>query len=122
LTRYRIGEKPEKQILSLKVNGMLPQCAGWRPLFKPMASQALILHFGAPVIPQRIRYAKLNLTQDDEELHLRFVTPGLGEGSFVSIAEEALPKDVHPVAEITWPTDGNHAMPLRTKATLLHRC
>jgi hypothetical protein len=120
ITRVRIGSKPAIHILSLQVDGKQPQYA--HPMFAASAAESSILHFGAPVIPQRLRYKTVSLSAENPELHLRLGTPGQGDGSFVSILDEALPKDVHPVVEITWPTDGKSSTPLRTTATLLHRC
>jgi hypothetical protein len=121
LTRVRIGSKPAIHILSVNVGGLLPQYAGWRPMFAPSPEDASVVHFGASVIPQSLRYHSLSITETSQELHLRIGTPGIGANSFASVSEEALPDSVHPIAEIAWPT-GGEGESVRTTVTLLHRC
>jgi hypothetical protein len=105
VTRYQIGDKPANYVLSVWVNGTLQQYAGWAPLFTDQPGTATIVHFGGPVVPQPVRRHVLTLSDEKQELHIRFGTPGLGENSFASVAWECIP--VKPTAEIRWPAEEN---------------
>lgn len=122
LSRYRIGDEPAKYVLSVRVDGTILQYAGWRPLFADSREKAAVVHFGGPVVPQPIRRKALSLTGPDQELHVRFVTPGSGKDSLASLGYQAVPEDVDPVAEIEWPADEPAAGPVRTTVTLTERC
>jgi len=121
LTCYQFGEKPPAYVLSVRVNGTTLQYAGWEPLFAASREQAAVLHFGGPVVPQRLRNSELSLSAERQELHLRFGTPGQGEHSFVSVCHQAVPEHLPPVAEIDWPVPPGSA-PVKTTAALTQRC
>jgi hypothetical protein len=122
LTRYQIGNPPANYVLSLKVNGEMPQFAGWAPIFTRKKEEATVIHFGGPVIVQPLRHKELSLSTNNLELHLRFATPGLGKQSFASLGYEAVPAKIHPVAEIQWPARPGSAPAEKTTVTLLSRC
>jgi len=123
LTRYRVGDPPAQYVVSLKVNGQIQQYAGWAPILCESREEATVVHFGGAVIAQPIRDKQLSLSSKNLELHLRFATPGLGKQSFASLGYEAVPANIHPVAEIRWPaTPGSAATAETTMVRLLNRC
>ena len=89
--------------MSLFVNGITKEYAGWTPLFGESRELAPIVHFGGPMIVQPLRGGAVSISGAKPELHLRFGTPGLDRKTFASLAYEAVPGNVHPVAEINWP-------------------
>jgi hypothetical protein len=121
LVREQFGAKPADYVLSVHVEGVTLQYAGWGPLFAESRDTASVVHFGGPVIPQPVRRKTLSLKKADQTLHIRFGTPGLGKHSFASVGLEAVPKDVQPVAQIEWPVDAK-APAVKTTVTLVDRC
>jgi hypothetical protein len=122
LVQYQTGDDRAEDVLSVDVGGTLPQFAGWTPLFCSRQQEAMIVHFGGAMIPQRLRFKTLSLSQPNQSLHLRFATPGLGKNAFASLGYEAVPKDVHPLAVIEWPAAASNAPPIKTEVSLASRC
>jgi hypothetical protein len=122
LTQYQIGDKPAEVVMSLVVNGITKQYAGWTPLFRESRELASIVHFGGPMVAQPVRYRSISLSAANPELHLRFGTPGLEKSTFASLGYEAVPEYVHPRAEIEWPRVGQDSTVVRTTVILSGRC
>ncbi len=117
---YRIGDAPACYVVSLWVNDALRQYAGWAEIFERRREDARVIQFGAPVMCRPLRGGAVSRTKKSQEIHLCFGTPGVGERSFAFVGYEAVPEKLHPQLSIEWPTaDG---APLRTEATLDHRC
>jgi hypothetical protein len=121
VVRSQLGAKPAEYVLSLRANGVTLQYAGWWPLFTGSRRSATLVHFGGSVIPQPLRKKVLSLKKTDQKLHIRFGTPGLGNHSFASVAYEAVPEKLQPVAEIEWPVEPK-TRPVKTTVTLVERC
>jgi hypothetical protein len=119
VTWYQLKGKPGAYVLSVDVEGVRTQCAGWAEIFADRRDRDPVIHFGGPVRPQPIRRRTLSLTDTKQELSIRFGTPGVGRYSFASVSYEAVPKGAHPVVEIEWPGDGTR---VRTTVTLAERC
>jgi len=115
--RAQQGDDPPIYVISGLVKGTSKQCAGGS-ILAPSRESAPILHFGGLLLPEAIRVDHLKLGKSDQELHVRFYTPGVGRNSTVSLGEEAVPANIHPVAEITWP--GGSV--LESVVTLTQRC
>jgi hypothetical protein len=122
LTQYQFGDDPAEDVLSIVVNGTTKQYAGWGALFADTRDRAPVLHFGGPLKPAYLRREAFSLSEPDPELSVCFGTKGFGQPSFSYLAYEAVPANIHPQAEIEWPADGPDARPVRTTATLSHRC
>jgi hypothetical protein len=69
-----------------------------------------------------------DITQDpfrpgtEGQVMIRLGTPGVLKGSFAAVTTDAVPKDVHPVAEIEFPGRQPDAPPVRLRVTLTKRC
>jgi hypothetical protein len=120
VSRYQIGKEPPEYVISGKVNGITLQYAGWGSILADSPATAPIIHFGGSVVPQAIRVKSLKRGKNDQELHLRFGTPGIGKNSFASIGYSAIPETVHPIVEIEWPS--SKGPPIKTSAKLTQRC
>jgi hypothetical protein len=122
LTQYQTGDDPADDVLSIVVDGTTKQYAGWGPLFADSRERAPVLHLGGSLRPRYLRREAFSLSEQDPELSVCFVTPGVGKPSFSLLAYEAVPPNIHPQAEIEWPGDGPDGRPVRTTAILSHRC
>jgi hypothetical protein len=100
---YQEGDKPPGQVLSLRYQGMLPQYAGWKPLFGKSREVAPILHFGGPLVVRPLRGGQIARGQAEQEIHFCLTTPGHGPHSDTYVAYEAAPAGQRPVVEVTWP-------------------
>jgi hypothetical protein len=119
LTRYQEGDKASKYVLSVRVRGVLPQEAGWGPIFAPSRNTAPVIHFGGAVVPRLVRTPALHMSYRRDELRLCIGTPGLGGDSFAYISCDAVPENIQPVVEIAWPTNG---IELTERFALARRC
>ena len=81
------------------------------PLFRFLAPLTL-LRVGTTVFPHG--------TEDD--LTVRVGTHGEGSGTWTSLENGRVPKDVHPVAEIAFPGKGPTDPPVKVKVVLARRC
>ena len=57
-----------------------------------------------------------------DELEVRVVTPGLGEGSVTVLQEDSVPEGAHPVATIVFPSKSSGGRPVTTTVRLDQRC
>jgi hypothetical protein len=56
------------------------------------------------------------------DLYAQVGTPGLGRGTFVALSAGDVPADVHPVAEVEFPSKEAGGKPVRAKVVLDRRC
>jgi hypothetical protein len=119
LVRYQTGGRPAECILSVWVDGVTLQQAGWGPLFADSRTTAPVVHFGGPIVAKPLRGSALHLGAERPELHFCIGTPGLGDHSFAYVACEAIPLAVRPVVEVAWPTE---ASALKERFALARRC
>jgi hypothetical protein len=138
--------------LSLKVNGNQMQSAGGDLLrFADRPQDAPIIHFNGPLTirlqmdtgvlfvpisydddgPKRRRwydehppkYEQRKLIRGEtSSLYAQLGTPGLGRGTFVALSAAEVPEDVHPVAEIAFPTKDSKKPPIISRVVLKQRC
>lgn len=120
VTRYQAGKEPPTYVISGKVNGATLHYAGWGSILGASRETAPIIHFGGPVVPQPIRVKTLKRGKKDQEIHIRFGTPGVGKNSFASLGYSAIPKTIDPIVEIEWPSSKDQ--PMKTTAKLTQRC
>jgi hypothetical protein len=119
LVRYQDGDGPIESVLSVWVDGIRLQYAGWGPLFTASPSTAPIVHFGGAVVAKPLRGTILRINEKPQELHFCLGTPGLGDHSFAYIGCETRPANTHPVIEIDWPSDGTG---FKERFALTQRC
>jgi hypothetical protein len=67
---------------------------------------------------QPIRYRSISRRAASPELHVRFGTPGLERTTFASLAYEAVPESIDPIAEIEWPRADPNAAPIQLEKRL----
>jgi hypothetical protein len=138
--------------LSLTVEGRGKQSAGGPQLrFADRPEDAPVIHFNGPLMmrvsmeggalsvpisyddnpAKRRRFYEQNpphwgqkkLTRGrDSELYAQVGTPGVGLGTFVTLSAGAPPADVHPVAEITFPSADPKRPPITRRVVLKGRC
>jgi hypothetical protein len=118
LDRYQDGDGPIHSVLSVWVDGVTLQCAGWGPLFTESRDTAPIVHFGGPVVAKPLRGSVLRVNTEHQELHFCVGTPGLGNDSFAYVGCEAVPADLHPVVEVAWPGGTG----FKERFALIRRC
>jgi len=92
-------------------------------VFADRPQDAPVVPFGRPMT---MRFAlgmthSLSLTEEFN-LQAEVGTSGSGQGSFVSMMNETIPKDLHPVAEIEWPHREASKPPIKMSVTLKQRC
>jgi hypothetical protein len=105
LRRWQDGDEPAKHRVSVLVNGVTLQYAGWGPLFADSPGAAAVVHFGGPVVVKSLRKASLPLDSHAGSLSLCIGTPGLGRHSFAFVGCDAVPESILPVVRIAWPTE-----------------
>lgn len=138
--------------LSLKVNGSEMQSAGGQLLrFADRPQDAPIVHFNGPLSlrlqmetgvlhvpisydddsPKRRRWyddhppkpkERKLIRGESSSLYAQLGTQGLGRGTFVALSAGAVPEDVHPVAEIEFPTKDSKKPPIISRVVLKQRC
>jgi hypothetical protein len=92
---YQTGTGPAEQVVSVWVNGLTLQYAGWGSLLADSRDKAPVVHFGGPVVPRSLGGPALRLTMDAQEL---------GKYSFAYVGYEAIPHSIRPLVAIDWPT------------------
>jgi hypothetical protein len=117
--RAQQGHDAPIYVISGMVNGTSKQYAGWGLSLAPSRDTAPILHFGGLLLPEAVRVDRLKIGKPDQELHVRFYTPGVGRSSTVSLGNEAVPPNIHPIGEITWP---GGSVPPKSVVSLSERC
>jgi hypothetical protein len=101
--------------------GRVLQCGTAR--FSARASDAPILHFDGPMVFE-LGDTEMKLPPDGggSELSVRLTTPGLGRGAVTRLINfTGVPTDVHPIAQIEFPSKHPGA-PIRRTTVLDHRC
>ena len=90
---------------------------------KPQA--APIIHFNAPltIIPDtHLELTRAQKGEENAELEIYVGTRGLGRGAVVSVGIDAIPQNIHPLAEIEFPNKKADGEPIRAKYLLTKRC
>jgi hypothetical protein len=110
------GLKPPQIVSQHTWCGLTP---GEKPSTAPVAHLAGPLTFAREEdLYEMIAPLKRNELQ---ELRVNFGTPGLGKRTFSPVCENALPPEIHPVAEIEFPGKPG-AEPIRVTCVLDKRC
>ena len=91
--------------------------------FARRPQDAPVIHFNGPltIVP---RYESQVLARGGHGHKFRAAigTPGLGKGTFAILDPEAVPADMHPVAEVEFPAASAEAQPIRARFVLARRC
>jgi len=90
--------------------------------FADRPADAPIIHFGGPLSLAADEPYTLQRGDKPTEFYTFLGTPGLGKGTFACISYENVGKDVHPVAEFTFPAKGGGAPLPPVKVVLSQRC
>jgi len=98
--------------------------------FADKPQRAPIIHFGGKLRmglnAKFLESQKEELIRSDkgEELYAWVGTPGLGKGTFAAIMHQVggIPADVHPLAEIEFPSKKADGGPIKVKIILKERC
>jgi hypothetical protein len=110
------GLKPEFAINQQAWCGLTPS---------DMPARAPMVHLAGPLTfaHEEANYdMKASLSRTGpQELRVNIGTPGLGTRTFAWIQFEALPKEIHPIAEIEFPAKGD-GKPIRVTCVLDKRC
>src|SRR5262249_17007 len=98
------------------------------PVSGKMPADAPVLHFHGPLTlhlldPRGTDVLDRGIRRGDSHLlRTSLCRNGLGKHAVVLSDYTAVPKDVHPVAEIEFPNKNPDKGPIRLKVTLDHRC
>ncbi|HMC65115.1 MAG TPA: hypothetical protein VKI65_09250 [Gemmataceae bacterium] len=90
--------------------------------FSSQAKTAPIVHFYGPLSLSPDEPYTLERGGKATEFYLLVGTPGLGKGTFACMGYQDVPKDLHPVAEITFPAKNAGAAPIAAKVVFDKRC
>jgi hypothetical protein len=120
------GEKPSAEdntFITLKLEGNRQQSAYGNFSFAPRRQDAPVIHFNGPLtMATCFENQVLFRGEKEHELRTAIGTPGLGKGTFAFLSTDAVPANIHPIAEIEFPSASADAKPIRSKFTLDHRC
>jgi hypothetical protein len=126
--------------VSMDTNGKLRQEAGFGKFtFAPRPARAPVLHFNGPLTlflalePHRqvdLTRGQLNparaevrhLAGDPVDFRVNVGTPGLGDDAWVKLTTDGPPADVHPAAEIEFPSRQGPKQRVRRRYELRERC
>jgi len=109
--------------VTLKLEGKRQQSAYGNFTFAARPQDAPVIHFNGPLtMATRFDEQVLKRGSEGTELRTAIGTPGLGKGTFAFLSTDAVPANVHPVAEIEFPAASENAKPIRSTFTLDHRC
>ncbi|MCI0456273.1 MAG: hypothetical protein L0Z62_04770 [Gemmataceae bacterium] len=90
--------------------------------FASRSQEAPVIHFDGPLSMTLQPMQKL-VRGRESELKSGVGTPGLGQGTFVTIMYQGrIPDQAHPVADIEFPPAGPGKAPIKTRVTLNQRC
>jgi len=96
-------------------------------VFASRPQDAPVLHIDGPLqmgFEVRQEHALVKKGKDTYELNVGVGTKGVGKGSFVHLKywEDAVPKNVHPTAELEFPNKDPGSAPVRVRFDLKQRC
>jgi hypothetical protein len=100
---------------------------GWA-CFSERPQDAPILHFDGPLtlgFGQNFgpfKQPALVRGPDPSELMVNLITPGLGKDAMVTMDNRYAPADVHPVADIDFPSKQPGGKPVKSRVVLKERC
>ena len=109
--------------VTLKLEGKRQQFAYGPFSFARRPQDAPVIHFNGPLtIVPRYESQVLARGGSGHKLRAGIGTPGLGKGTFAFLSPDAVPADIHPVAEVEFPAASADARPIRARFVLGHRC
>jgi len=111
-------------VITAAAAGQRPQTSELHKLeFSDSAKDAPLLHVGGPLTMRLALGIVHGLSlYEPTELNAEVGTPGLGEGTFMSLLNTTFPPDLHPVATIQFPHRDAGKPPLTVKVVLSARC
>jgi hypothetical protein len=113
----------DNTFVTLKLEGKRQQSAYGNFSFAARPQDAPVIHFNGPLtMATRFEDQVLRRGEKGHELRTAIGTPGVGKGTFALLSTDAVPADIHPVAEVEFPAASAGAKPIRAKFTLDHRC
>ena len=108
---------------TLKLEGKWQQSAYGTFSLARRPQDAPVVHFNGPLtIVPRYESQVLARGGNGHKFRAAIGTPGLGQGTFAILDPEAVPADIHPVAEVEFPAASADARPIRARFVLDHRC
>jgi hypothetical protein len=123
--------KEKERIRSLQKNGTLARISIWQDgkiiqtghaSCASHPAKANILHFDGPLTFHLVDGGVLKRGDKPADLRVELGTPGLGRQVYHCTSFAVAPKDVHPVAEIEFPSKKPNGQPIKRKYTLTGRC
>jgi hypothetical protein len=110
-------------LVALKLEGKWQQSAYGSFSFSRRPQDAPVIHFHGPLtIVPRYESQVLKRGGNGYKLRAAIGTPGLGKGTFAILDPEAVPADIHPVAEVEFPAASADAQATRARFLLARRC
>jgi hypothetical protein len=90
--------------------------------FAARPGQAPIIHIGGPLHFILVGNPAFRRGHGGQILTVRLGSQGLGKGTFALFAHDSLPAELHPVAEIEFPSRAGAGAPLMARVDLTERC
>jgi hypothetical protein len=113
----------DNTFVTLKLEGKRQQSAYGNFSFAARPQDAPVIHFNGPLTMATLFEDQvLKRGCKGHELRTAIGAPGLGKGTFAFLSTDAVPADIHPIAEIEFLSAEAEAKPIRSKFTLDHRC
>lgn len=121
LTLHRYQFAKEQTFWHVNVHAKWIQAAGGFA-WADKAKDAPIIHFNGPLTMQLNGNQSLSRGENKTELYVMVGSRGLGDHTFASLIHPSVPADVHPVAEIEFPSKESGGTPIKARFTLNQRC
>jgi hypothetical protein len=125
-TKIEVTQFGERTYVECNAEGRARQYAGRDAKgllrFAERPSDAPVVHFGGPIALAPDEPYTLERGDKPTEFYAFLGTPGLGAGAFASMGYGEVPRDVHPVAEFTFPAKQAGQPPPTLKVVLKQRC
>jgi len=123
---YQTDQNPIKHVVKFVVDETVQSYAGWHQIFSDSKESASTFYFNGKYVIQQLRGKNLSLSDDELELHLRFVIRGIGKSATTKLSISEVPKEVSPEATIVWPnkhgsSESDLSQPI-SKVSLVERC
>jgi hypothetical protein len=108
--------------ISVLIGGKYRQQAGGESLrFAARPQDAPVIHFHGP-LSLRPHAVPLLLAGETTEFNALIGTEGLGQGTYAWIAYSHIPADIHPIAEIIFPSSEVNHLAITMQVALEQRC
>lgn len=104
LVMGKVGTAPDDWTLSVRPFGgheQFARCGAF--LFGPSPLEATVIHFGGPLTMHLFGWQPSAFDPKEYDLAVNVGARGVGKQSFASLATAAVPKGVHPIAELAFP-------------------